>query len=79
MEPKENGKKGEQTVYAENTVLVVGQAKPSREDAIYNLHGEFYISLVVERDTGRILDVDCNTDPFSHKELCGVPCSWGKT
>ena len=48
-------------MYAENTVLVVGQAKPSREDAIYNLHGEFYISLVVERDTGRILDVDCNT------------------
>ena len=46
-------------MYAENTVLVVGQAKPSREDAIYNLHGEFYISLVVERDTGRILDVDC--------------------
>ena len=35
-------------MYAENTVLVVGQAKPSREDAIYNLHGEFYISLVVE-------------------------------
>ena len=48
-------------MYVENTVLVVGQAKPSREDAIYNLHGEFYISLVVERDTGRILDVDCNT------------------
>ena len=47
-------------MYAENTVLVVGQAKPSREDAIYNLHGEFYISLVVERDTGRILDVECN-------------------
>ena len=56
-------------MYAENTVLVVGQAKPSREDAIYNLHGEFYISLVVERDTGRILDVDCNT---ILSELCGV-------
>ena len=25
-----------------NTILVVGQAKPSKEDAIYNLHGEFY-------------------------------------
>ena len=30
-----------------NTILVVGQAKPSKEDAIYNLHGEFYISLIV--------------------------------
>ena len=38
-----------------NTVLVVGQSKPSKEDAIYNLHGEFYICLIVERDTGRIL------------------------
>ena len=42
-----------------NTILVVGQAKPSKEDAIYNL--EFYISLIVERDTGKILELDCNT------------------
>lgn len=47
--------------YPENTVLVVGQAKPSRADAIYQTHGEFYISLVLERDTGRILDASCNT------------------
>ena len=39
----------------------VGQAKPSRDDAIYMTHGEFYISLVVERDSGWILDVECNT------------------
>ena len=44
-----------------NTILVVGQAKPSKEDAIYNLHVEFYISLIVERDTGKILELDCNT------------------
>lgn len=48
-------------MYEENTILVVGQAKPSREDAIYNLHGEFYISLVLEKETGKILDMDCNT------------------
>ena len=40
---------------------MVGQAKPSRDDAIYMTHGEFYISLVVERDSGWILDVECNT------------------
>ena len=45
----------------QNTVLVIGQSKPSREDAIYSLHGEFYICLIVERDTGRILKADCNT------------------
>lgn len=48
-------------MYDKNTILVVGQAKPSREDAIYNLHGEFYISLVLDRETGKILDMDCNT------------------
>lgn len=48
-------------MYSKNTILVVGQAKPSREDAIYNLHGEFYISLVVERESGLIIDVECNT------------------
>lgn len=48
-------------MYDASTILVVGQAKPSREDAIYNLHGEFYISLVLEKNTGKILDVECNT------------------
>lgn len=48
-------------MYGENTILIVGQAKPSKEDAIYSLHGEFYVSFVVERDTGTILDVECNT------------------
>ena len=48
-------------MYDKNTILVVGQAKPSKEDAIYNLHGEFYISLVLDRENGKILDMDCNT------------------
>ena len=53
--------KGEYIMENRNTILVVGQAKPSKEDAIYNLHGEFYISLIVERETGKILELDCNT------------------
>ena len=48
-------------MYENNTLLIVGQAKPSREDAIYTLHGEFYISLVVEKESGKILDIECNT------------------
>lgn len=55
------GKGGRYVMYDQNTILVVGQAKPSREDAIYNLHGEFYVSLVVERESGKILDAECNT------------------
>ena len=54
-----------------NTILVVGQAKPSKEDAIYNLHGEFYISLIVERDTGKILELDCNTILEVTKQFVG--------
>ena len=45
-------------MYKDDTILVVGQAKPSKEDAIYSLHGEFYVSFVVERATGQILDLD---------------------
>ena len=48
-------------MYDNNTLLIVGQAKPSREDALYTLHGEFYISLVVEKESGKILDIECNT------------------
>ena len=44
-------------MYKDDTILVVGQAKPSKEDAIYSLHGEFYVSFGVERATGKILDL----------------------
>lgn len=48
-------------MYGKDTILVVGQAKPSRDDAIFNLHGEFYISIVVEKESGRIVEMECNT------------------
>lgn len=48
-------------MYGKDTILVVGQAKPSRDDAIFNLHGEFYISIVAEKGSGRIVEMECNT------------------
>lgn len=48
-------------MYGKDMILIVGQAKPSKEDAIYSLHGEFYVSLVVEKESGKIIDVECNT------------------
>ena len=48
-------------MYDNNTLLIVGQAKPSREDAIYTLHGEFYISLVVEKESGKIHNIRTET------------------
>jgi len=47
--------------YSKGTILIVGGAKPSRDDAIYTTHGEFYISLVLDYETGKIVDVGCNT------------------
>ena len=57
----ETDRRKERQMYGENTILVVGQAKPSREDAIFSLHGEFYVSFVVDRNEGTILDLECNT------------------
>ena len=48
-------------MYKDDTILVVGQAKPSKEDAIYSLHGEFYVSFVVERTTGNTGHCDPET------------------
>ena len=43
------------------SLLVVGQARPAKEDAITLTHGEFYLALVLDGGTGRILDAECNT------------------
>lgn len=47
--------------YPKDSILIVGSAKPSREDSIYAVHGEFYTTLILDRKTGRILDAGCNT------------------
>lgn len=61
--------------YSDDTVLVVGQARPNRDDAIFMTHGEFYISLVLD-PAGTILDAECNTilsvtGDFVHGMLVG--------
>ena len=47
-------------MYKDDTILVVGQAKPRKEDAIYSLHGECYVSFVVEFECNTILSVTRN-------------------
>jgi hypothetical protein len=47
--------------YAENTVFVTGVAKPSKDDPIASLYEVFFLSLVVDRDSGTIVDATCNT------------------
>jgi len=47
--------------YAQNTIFVTGVAKPSQEDPIANIYKVFFLSLVVERGSGIIVDATCNT------------------
>ncbi len=47
--------------YGKNTVFVTGQSKPAKDDAINYIYQVFYLSLVIEKETGVIIDADCNT------------------
>ena len=57
------------------SLLVVGQARPAKEDAINLTHGEFYLALVLDGGTGRILDAECNTILGLPGPLC-ASCWW---
>ena len=47
--------------YPDNTVFVTGVAKPSKDDPIASMYEVFFLSLVVDRDSGIIVDATCNT------------------
>ena len=47
--------------YAQNTIFVTGVAKPSQEDPIANIYKVFFLSLVVDQETGMVIDATCNT------------------
>lgn len=47
-------------VYEKNTIYVTGIAKISGNDPISDIFDSFFIGLILERDTGKIVDVTCN-------------------
>ena len=47
--------------YPDNTVFVTGVAKLSKDDPIASMYEVFFLSLVVDRDSGIIVDATCNT------------------
>lgn len=55
--------------YGPSTVFITGQAKPSKEDAIFFVYELFFVSLVVDSQTDIILDVTCNTIRDMTKEF----------
>ncbi len=63
-------------IYADSTVFITGQAKPSSEDAINALYHTFSLSIIVDKNTDIIVDLACNTvmdetKDFIRMLLCG--------
>ena len=47
--------------YGPNTIFVTGVAKVSKDDPIASSYQVFFVALILERETGEILDATCNT------------------
>lgn len=55
--------------YGPSSILITGQARPSKEDVISVVYELFFVSLVVDSETDIILDVTCNTIRDMTKEF----------
>lgn len=55
--------------YAPNTILVTGVAKVSKDDPIASSYNVFFVTLILERDSGLVVDVTCNTARDMTKEF----------
>lgn len=47
--------------YSSSTIFVTGLAKVAKEDPIASSYQVFFVSLIVDKDTGVIVDATCNT------------------
>jgi hypothetical protein len=55
--------------YSASTIFVTGIAKISKDDPIASSFNVFFVSLVVEKDTGIVVDATCNTARDMTKEF----------
>lgn len=46
--------------YPENSLYIVGNSKSQMNNPITQLYGQFFISFIVDQNTGAILDAECN-------------------
>ena len=47
--------------YGKDTVFITGVAKPGKDDPIASTYDVFFISLIVDKKTDKIIDLTCNT------------------
>jgi|SRR5215469_12722579 len=55
--------------YGPSTILLTGVSKISKDDPISSSFEVFFVSLVVDRETGVIVDATCNTARDMTKEF----------
>lgn len=46
--------------YPENSLYIVGNSKSQMNNPITQLYGQFFIGYIVDNNTGKILDAECN-------------------
>lgn len=47
--------------YTENSLYIVGNSKSQMNNPITQVYGQFFIGFIVENESGKILDVECNS------------------
>lgn len=63
-------------MYDKNTVYIIGNARTNSDNAITQKFISFFIGFVVERDSGKIIDLSCSstirtTDEFIRSMFVG--------
>lgn len=46
--------------YPKNSLYIVGNSKSQLSNPITQVYGQFFIGFIVENDSGKIIDVECN-------------------
>lgn len=47
-------------IYEKNTIYITGTAKISGNDPISDIFDTFFVGIILDRNSGRIIDVTCN-------------------
>ncbi|KUO71319.1 MAG: hypothetical protein APF77_10080 [Clostridia bacterium BRH_c25] len=47
-------------IYPENSLYIVGNSKSQMNNPITQMYGQFFIGFIVDNESGRILDAECD-------------------
>ncbi|GAA0180572.1 DUF3870 domain-containing protein [Clostridium sediminicola] len=46
--------------YEKNTIYILGTARISKNDPISAIYETFFVGIILERDSGKVIDLTCN-------------------